>query len=524
MPLFTQALQAWRTVLGDEYLITDASERYQAERATFTTTQQIPAILRPGTRAEVQRCIEIAYHYHIPIYPISTGKNWGYGSRVPVTDGNVLLDLGRLSRIVAFDETLATITVEPGVTFGQVQSFLRERDSRLMLTPTGSSLHTSLIGNALERGLAGGLYADRWQHVCALEVILPDGDILRTGFARFANARAASVHRWGSGPDLDGLFAQSNFGVVTEMTCWLTPIPGFLQSVVFTAEDDNTLAPLIDRLQQLKLAGLLNAPVQLYNTIRVMASFMQHPSPEVPFTPALLPALRTALGLSAWTGWMDLPAPTPTIGNAIAETLRAELTPLTAQLLFFDFHGGAPRFDPDNPLARLAQQMMASQRKRLAEDNPIYASYWRKTTPPRAPFDPDRDGCGVLWYAPVVPFRGHHVSAVLKLIEATTDRYGIEPHIALKGISERAMIITCALMFDRDRPGDDERALACEEELHRRGAEAGYYPYRYSIHSMADADTNTRVLSRIKQALDPHHILAPGRYLAPEGVAAPHPG
>jgi 4-cresol dehydrogenase (hydroxylating) len=522
MPPLTQALQAWRTLLGDEYLITNSSERCQAERTTFATTQQIPAILRPGTRSEVQACIEIAYHNHIPIYPISTGKNWGYGSRVPVTDGNVLLDLGRLSRIVAFDETLATITVEPGVTFGQVQSFLREQGSRLMLTPTGSSLHTSLIGNALERGLAGGLYADRWQHVCALEVILPDGEILHTGFARFANAHAATVHRWGSGPDLDGLFAQSNFGVVTEMTCWLTPVPGFLQSMVFTAEDDSTLASLIDRLQQLKLAGLLNAPVQIYNTIRLMASFMQHPSPEVPLTPALLPALRTALGLSAWTGWMDLPAPNPTIGNAIAATLYAELTPVTAQLLFFNFHGGEPEFDPDAPLGRLAQQMMASQRMRIAEDNPIYASYWRKTTPPRAPFDPDRDGCGVLWYAPVVPFRGHHVTSVVNLIEATAAAYALEPHIALKGISERAMMITCALMFDRDRPGDDERALACYEELHRRGAEAGYYPYRYSIHSMAGADTNTKVLSRLKQVLDPHHILAPGRYLSPQGVETTH--
>jgi hypothetical protein len=44
-------------------------------------------------------------------YPISRGKNWGYGSRVPARDGCVLLDLGRMNRIVGFSEKLAYVTV-----------------------------------------------------------------------------------------------------------------------------------------------------------------------------------------------------------------------------------------------------------------------------------------------------------------------------------------------------------------------------------------------------------------------------
>lgn len=50
----------------------------------------------------------------VPVYPTSRGRSWGFGSRVPAADGCVLLDLGRMNRIVGFDERLAYVTVEPG--------------------------------------------------------------------------------------------------------------------------------------------------------------------------------------------------------------------------------------------------------------------------------------------------------------------------------------------------------------------------------------------------------------------------
>jgi 4-cresol dehydrogenase (hydroxylating) len=106
----TDALWAWRHAIGPDQVITAARERRAAETATYATRQRVPVILRPGNRREVQACVRIANQYKTPLYPLSTGKNWGYGSRVPVTDGCVLLDLGRLNRIVAFDERLAYIT------------------------------------------------------------------------------------------------------------------------------------------------------------------------------------------------------------------------------------------------------------------------------------------------------------------------------------------------------------------------------------------------------------------------------
>jgi len=69
---------------------------------------------------------------------------------------------------------------------------------------------------------------------------------------------------------------------------------------------------------------------------------------------------------------------------------------------------------------------------------------------------------------------------------------------------------------DRDLPGEDERAMACHDELLSELIAAGYPPYRLgvqSIHSLpAPTDDSIALIERLKLALDPNDILAPGRY------------
>src|SRR6266702_981913 len=139
MDSLMSTLKAWRNILGSENVLTNEPTLEAARTATFFTTQSVPAVIRPSNRVEVQECVRIANRYKTPIYPISTGKNWGYGSRVPVEDGCVIMDLGRLNRIVDYDEKLAYATVEPGVTIRQLYEFLREKKSTLRMSITGST-------------------------------------------------------------------------------------------------------------------------------------------------------------------------------------------------------------------------------------------------------------------------------------------------------------------------------------------------------------------------------------------------
>jgi 4-cresol dehydrogenase (hydroxylating) len=139
---FEQALEQWTAILGADHTVVDRSRLSAVETATFSTSQSIPAILRPADTGQIQECLRIANRFRIPVYPVSSGKNWGYGSSVPVADSSVLLDLGRLNQIVDFSEELAYVTVEPGVTQGQLYEFLQARKSNLWLDATGAGPDT----------------------------------------------------------------------------------------------------------------------------------------------------------------------------------------------------------------------------------------------------------------------------------------------------------------------------------------------------------------------------------------------
>lgn len=194
------AIDGWRALLGDANVITDPDALRAAESATYATSQRVTAIVRPQTTAEVSAVLRIATEREAPVYPISRGRNWGLGSRVPTGDGCALLDLSEMRAITAFDESLAWMTVEPGVTFRQAHEFLAEHRSKLFVSVTGSSPEASLVGNAVERGDGAGPLGAGGSHVCAIEAVLATGGC---SFERASRAsamfpsRRCTVGAWG---------------------------------------------------------------------------------------------------------------------------------------------------------------------------------------------------------------------------------------------------------------------------------------------------------------------------------------
>jgi 4-cresol dehydrogenase (hydroxylating) len=83
-------------------------------------------------------------------------------------------------------------------------------------------------------------------------------------------------------------------------------------------------------------------------------------------------------------------------------------------------------------------------------------------------------------------------------------------------ITDRALACIISLAYDRDVPGEDERASRCYHELLNRLAEQGYHSYRLSIdamHAMNGSPSYTGFLRLIKDAIDPKGILSPNRYV-----------
>jgi 4-cresol dehydrogenase (hydroxylating) len=518
------ALADWRAAIGPEHVLTDEATLREAGTATFATTQSVPAVIRPADRVQVQECVRVANKHKIPIYPISTGKNWGYGSRVPVRDGSVVIDLGRLNKIVDYDEKLAYITVEPGVTFRQVYEFLVEKRSRLRLNATGSTAQSSLIGNAVERGLGSGLYADRFAHSCDMEVVLPTGEYIQTGFGRFPNAMSARVGRWGVGPYLDGLFTQSNLGIVTRMTFWLMPPAEFMRICFFAIDRHDRLPDLLDALQELKMKGICQDAMRLYNDYKVLSGTIQFPwgaaGEQRYISPQLMEPIRQSLGIGAWFGELYVSAATEKQGLLECELLQAALSGKVDRIYFNDWPEQQPELSGEEDAPHNSKQngngALPPQLRTLISPGGLRSVYWRKQFLPDT-LDPDRDGCGVLWCAPLVPFDGQQIDWVVRCIERVVLAHEYEPVISLVCVTERSVVANSVILYDRDTPGEDERAMACYEELLATLLEAGYVPYRLGIQSMqslpAPVGDYASFAQGLKMALDPNGILSPGRYI-----------
>ena len=523
-----QALEQWAKALGAEHVMVDGASRAAVETATFATTQMVPAILRPGSREQVQECMRVASRFRIPVYPVSSGKNWGYGSRVPVTDATVLIDLSRMNRILDFNEKLAYVTVEPGVTQRQLFEFLHAGHSGLWMDATGSSPECSLIGNVVERGFGHTPYGDHFAQVCGFEVVLPSGGLMETGFCRFPGALAGPVYRWGAGPTLEGLFSQSNLGIVTRMTIWLMPAPEHFEAFFFQCNRQEQISSLIEALRPLRMQGILRSTVHIANDYKVLAGIQQYPwqetSGETPLRPELMTQLRTRLKFGAWSGSGGLYGTRGQVREAkkaIRKALKGNVNRLQflddTRLLFASRFAKLYQFLTGWDLRKtidLARPVYGLM-KGVPTDQPLAGAYWRKKSVPAGDLDPDRDGCGLLWHAPIAPMEGHHVAMVAGIATQILLEYGFEPSISMTLITERAVACVISICYDRREPGQDEQAMACYDRLRRELTDRGYYSYRLGIQSMSEmrgTDGYAGLVRTIKDAIDPHGILAPGRY------------
>lgn len=522
------ALSAWSGVVGPANVLSSGAGVHDRSVATFATTQEVTAVLRPGTRVEVQECMRIANRFLTPVYPVSTGRNWGYGSGVPVRSG-VILDLSRLNRIVDYNDRLGYLTLEPGVTQGQLYDFLRARGARFWMDATGSSAACSIVGNTVERGFGHTPYADHFASVCCMEVVLPSGECVRTGFSRFHKCKAAAVYRWGVGPYVDGLFTQSNLGIVTQLTIWLMPAPQYFQAFFFSVEEDRSLQTILQALVPLRMDGTLPSAVHLGNDYRALSSIRQYPWEQaahtVPLSAAIVRQLSEAWDFGAWNGLGGLYGTRRQVSAARAR-LTSVLKGKVKVLRFLDDDKLQRAAWLQKPYRWITGRDLGETLKLLSPvygllkgvptDAVLASTYWRKPTPIPVTMNPDADRCGLIWCAPVCPADPVDARAVVNIVYDVFRRHPFEPAISMTMITERSLSTIIGIAYDRDVPGEDERAMACYQELFDRLMHSGYYPYRLGIQSMGQMvgeDIHYQALLRtLKTALDPNNILAPGRY------------
>lgn len=526
------AIAAFREALGSEHVSDDPASRERYATATFPTPHSVPAVIRPGTREDVQACLRIANEFRVPVYPISTGLNTGYGSTVPAADGCVVMELKRLDRIIEYNADLGYVTVEPGVTQEQLYAYLRERNAPYWLDVTGASPRHSMIGNIAERGFGHTAYSDHFAHIGGMQVVLPQGDLIATGFGQYDNAKATGVYRWGVGPHYDGLFTQSNLGVIVEATIWLMPTPAYTQFFACRIDNDADLPVLIEALRPLRLDGTIRSAMHIGNDYKIISAIQSYPwdasKGETPLPQDVLAAKSKEWDCGPWNASGALYGTRAEV-RAARRKVKKALKGKVQRLQFLDQNLLWLAEKVAKPYQWVTGVNLQEMMKML---KPVFgmtqgvpsagmlpSNYWRKHALPAVSADlsPEQDNCGVLWIAPVAPTSGVHASAIWDIVRSTMLGHGYEPAVSITLLTERTIDCVVNVSYDRDVPGEDERAMACHDDMLARLCEAGYYPYRLGIQTVGKmprkTDAYESFFKGIREQLDPNGILAPGRYL-----------
>jgi 4-cresol dehydrogenase (hydroxylating) len=524
------ALSEWARLLGPDRTLTGPQAARAYGPCTLGASRDIAAALKPTSTQEVIAILRVARRHSVALYPISTGRNWGYGAANPVVDGCAIVDLSGMDRILEVDAELGLVTLEPGVTQGRLREYLDERGLPFLVPVHGGGPSCSLLGNALERGYGITPYADHFGAVMAIEAVLPTGEIYRSPLSDLGGPGFHRAFKWGVGPYLDGVFTQSSFGIVTQMTIALAPAPERVTAFFFGLARDEDLEEAVARIRgALREVGAVMGAVNLMNARRILSMMVPYPrdaaSPGAVLSEQTVARLCARNRIMPWTGAGALYGD-KTLVRAARGAVRRKLRPLVKRLAFVTparlatartLLGGLPgRTGRLDAMVRMLERTLAILNGRPSQVA-LPLAYWKSgcATDP-ADLNPARDGCGLIWYSPLVPMKPERVRAYVDMVEAICTAHGLEPLITLTSLSDRCFDSTVPLLFDRNNGEEAGRARACYEALFRAGRDAGFLPYRANIESMPlfiDPKSGFwQVTERVKGVLDPSNILAPGRY------------
>lgn len=169
-----------KRIVGPGYLITERDELL-TYATDSTKLEFLPdAVVFPGTQEEISEILILANKRGFPVTPRGAGSG-ASGGALPVR-GGLVLAMGRFNRIVSIDPDNLIARVEPGVITAHIQEEVEKQG--LFYPPDPASIHVSTIGGNVAE-CAGGLRAVKYgvtrDYVLGLTVVLPTGEIIRTG-------------------------------------------------------------------------------------------------------------------------------------------------------------------------------------------------------------------------------------------------------------------------------------------------------------------------------------------------------
>lgn len=461
-------------------------------------TYAASAVVQPGTVAEVQEVMRIANRWEVPVSPHSQGRNLGHGGASPSRRGAIQLGFQRLNRVLHIDDELAYAVVEPGVTWSDLHQAVAERGLELM-TPVPDLSWGSVIGNTMDSGHTYQRYGADYRLHAGFEVVLPDGDLMRTGQGAHPDSPSWHVYRRSLGPSLDELFVQSNLGIVVRMGVWLQRRPEAYAPVMLVVDDDADLEDAIDTIRELRLAGHLEGIPAVYSTLRAAHMIQDNPVPTgpLPFTDDEMRRIGKERGVGAWAVraavWGD---------HELVELRLRRIRSAWESI-------GSGRMEPSRVFDRSEWDELTGSAELITAGLPTMKAI--ESTP---------DHVAHLDVSPVVPLRGSSVREVVETLRRTYAAAGLNFGVGIMVTGERSAVPIAGIRYDRTDPASVRSALETGRLMLTALGELGYLDARPHValmdlaasYASFDDHAYRRFVERLKDAVDPRGILAPGRH------------
>ena len=503
---FDAAIERFRDVVGEKYVRTEDGDlgRY---RDPYPIGGEPPAgasaAVSPASTDQVQAIVRIANEFGVPLFPISTGKNNGYGGGQPRLSGAVVVDTGeRMNRILEVDEKLGYALLEPGVSYFDLYDYLQANAPTLMLDCPDLGWG-SVVGNTLDRGVGYTPYGDHLMWQTGLEVVLPTGDVMRTGMGAVPGSNSWQLFPYGFGPYPDGLFTQSNLGIVTKMGIALMQRPPGSTTFLVTFDSEDDLEQVVDIMLPLRInmAPLQNVPV-LRNIILdagVVSRRSEWYEGDGPLPPEAIERMKHELGLGYWNLYGTVYGPPPVMEMFLGMIKDAFLQVPGAQ--FFTHH------DRDEATDRGAHVL--HDRHRINNGIPSLDEMKLMEFIPNG---------GHIGFSPVSAPVGADALKQSKMVRRRADEYR-KDYAAQFVVGLREMHHIGLFLFDTADPAARQETLDLASILIDEAASEGYGEYR-THNALMDQVMGTynwgggallKFHEAIKDALDPNSIMAPGK-------------
>jgi 4-cresol dehydrogenase (hydroxylating) len=503
--LTPEAIARFTDILGHEGVLLTEVERdtfrdpyWHHDDRTYDTS----AVLLPRTTAEVQAVVKIAAEFDLPIWTSSQGRNYGYGGPSPRVRGSLAMNFTRMNKVLEINSKLAYAVVEPGVRWFDLHEALIAGGHDDLMVSVPDLGWGSVVGNSLDNGVTYLPQGSDFQAPCGMEIVLANGELLRTGMGAMPGNESWHLYKRGLGPVLDPLFIQSNYGIVTQMGYWLMKKPETYAPLFLTIPHHDQLGQAIDIVRELRMDGVIRGVPVIQNTLTLASHFVellgQFAGAEGVWPESDLQKLADQSGMGRWglrtAVWGD---------SAVVELQVKKLKDAWRAIEGSAVHSEG-RFGAENwgDISTFTDKVQAG----IPNLDMLDA------------FPPDM---GHIGFSPVVPLLGEKVTEVVDfLTEIVSGEAKLNFAAGILVINDRSCIVVSGLNFDTKDAETTAAAYVTAKEMVREAGRRGYGEYRAHIDFMDEAADQysfndyayRRFCEAIKDAIDPQGILSPGRH------------